>query len=244
MVPILVKAADNPLPELLPGEMRIVVSGNGPYLERRTSMYQTSTRWSGPLMGLEEHEERCRLFCGRIPRTVIRTMLGFFREAFRLHQGEAALILLYHPERRLFRWLCPEQTVEVYKSYGRLRAYDDVSYDVPLTIPEGYVVFGDAHSHGEMSAFPSGMDKRDEEFKDGLHIIVGRIDEPAKTHYHIDFVMDRQRFHFEPEKILEDVRCPPFHHCPKSWLGKIQLKPKSSFWSTWSRDSDRSKKYH
>ena len=89
MIPIHVKTPATPLPELEPGQMRIVMAGDGPYLERRTSMYATSTRWSGPLLGLEKHEERCRLFCGRIPRVVVRTMLGFFRAAFDLHQGEA-----------------------------------------------------------------------------------------------------------------------------------------------------------
>lgn len=237
MIPIHLKLPNAALPELEPGQTRVVLAGDGPYLERRTSMYSTSTKWSGPLLGLENHEERCRLFCGRIPRIIIRTMLGFFQAAFRVHQGEAALVLLYSPQKRTFKWHCPEQTVEVYRSFGKQRSFDDISYEMPLTLPEGYVIFGDAHSHGEMGAFPSGIDKRDEQFKDGLHIIVGRIDRPEKISYHIDFVMDRQRFNFDPDVILEDVHCRPFDNCPKSWLDKIKLKPRSSYFS-WSRESN------
>src|SRR5262245_13654360 len=131
MIPIHLKLPHLALPDLQPGQMRLVLAGDGSYLERRTSMYATSARYSGPLVGLAAHQERCTLYCGKMPRSLIRQMLGFFQSAYRIHGGEAALALLYNPEGRTFRWHCPEQTVDVYRSFGKLRAYDDITFDMP-----------------------------------------------------------------------------------------------------------------
>lgn len=227
---VLVKHPGAELPELAPGQVRYVVAGDGLYLERRTAMFATCTRVPGPVAGLAAHGEHCRLSCGRLPRLMTRAMLGFFRAAYLLHGGEAALVLLYDPARRTFRWHCPKQTVEVYTGYGgRTRAYDSIKYDVPLVVPEGYVVFGDAHSHGSLSAIPSGTDKEDESHKDGLHLIVGRLDRPGKFDYHADFVMDGRRFALDPAAVLEDPRCEPLPRVPPAWVRSIHMQ-RSSPW--------------
>jgi hypothetical protein len=91
-------------------------------------------------------------------------------------------------------------------------AGDTIAYSNPLTLPDGYVLFGDAHLHVG-AAVPSQMDVRDD--GDGLHIIVGNI--LSTPGYHIDFVMDGRRFPIEPEAIFDDPRCEPFGWHPPSW---------------------------
>lgn len=227
-IPIHLKLPGADLPGLDEDGMRIVVAEDGHYLERRTPMFATCTRATGRLIGLAPHEESCTLFTGKVPRLMVRAMLAYFRDAYRIHEGEAALVLLYHPERGTFRWVCPDQTVEVSKTWRGMVASDFIRYDMPLEVPDGYVIFGDAHSHADMPARPSGTDKDDEEFKDGLHIIVGRIDRVPQHQYHVDFVMDGQRFNLPPESVLEDGGCVPLAKSPKSWLGKIRLKTRAS----------------
>ena len=218
-----VKRAGVPLPELPPGGLRYVLARDGMYLERHTDLYRTSTRIDGPLVGLSPHEARCELGCGKVPRILGRVMLAFFEAAYRLHEGEAALVLLYHPQRRLFRWHCPEQTVEVYSSYGRLYAYDAIAFDLPLELPAGFILLGDVHSHGDLGARPSGIDERDEEHSDGLHVIVGRIGRRGPPDYHVDFVMDGRRFNLRPEAVFEDPACRPLPRPPASWMKRIHL---------------------
>jgi hypothetical protein len=247
-IDVVVKQPGIELPELNAGQMRYVLAGGGLFLERQTSMYTTCTQVPGPVAGLGEHGERCRLTCGPLPRLMTRAMLGFFRAAYHLHGGEAALILLYNPVSRTFRWHCPQQTVEAYHGFsGRLQAYDSIQYEMPLTVPEGYVIFGDAHSHGSLSAVPSGIDKHDESHKDGLHLIVGRLDRPGEIDYHADFVMDGRRFTFDPAAVLEDPQCEPFAKVPPAWLKCIRIK-RSSPWSwssgsSWKDDKDGWRRY-
>lgn len=228
---IVVKRPGVEPPALAEGGLRYLLARDGLYLERRTALYHTSTRLTGPLLGLAAHEVSCQLFFPPLPRVLVRAMLTFFKAAYDLHGGEAALVLLYHPGTGAYRWHCPPQTVEVYRSFGRLRAYDAIAYELPLELPEGYVVFGDAHSHGSMPAYASAVDKHDEEHKDGLHLIVGRIDEPGRYDYHADFVMDGQRFGLDPAAVLEDMRCRPFARPPAPWLERITMK-QPSWWTT------------
>lgn len=231
-----VKLPEVALPELPPGGMRYVLAREGAYLERRTPMYATCVRTHGPLPPLPPHRESCTLYLPKLPRAMVRVMLSFFMAAYELHEGEAALVLLYHPAGRRFRWHCPLQTVEVYRSFGRLRAYDSITYEMPLELPAGYVICGDAHSHGDLQSQPSGMDHRDETYKDGLHIIVGQLGRNRLPQYHVDFVMDGQRFRFAPQQILEDPSCEPFPAAPESWMKRIVMKQ----YSSWSSSSSKS----
>lgn len=208
------------LPEPDTESSRNVVAANGIFVERHSETFTTSVRVSSNDLDLEYHDEFCVLKCGRIPRSLHRAMLSFFIDAHEAHEGEAALVLLYHPKRRLFRWHCPEQVVDRYETRdGRWFAGDTIAYSNPLTLPEGYVHFGDAHLHVG-AAVPSQIDLRDD--GDGLHIIVGNIASRKPT-YHVDFVMDRHRFPIAPEAIFDDPHCEPFNGTPRSWLRQIYV---------------------
>jgi hypothetical protein len=217
---------DSELPELAPDESRLVVAANGSFSERRTPMYTTSARLLGPPPGLAEHYQYCRLACGKINRTMHAAMLAFFLAAHRLHGGEAALVLLYHVERKAFRWHCPDQTVEVYQSNGKWWAADTVRFEHPYTLADGYVIFGDAHLHPG-SPHPSAIDTGDDQ--DGLHIIVGDMDRQPR--YHVDFVMDGVRFGVKDALIFEDPACGPAAQAPRAWLDRIRVVAYQPQWT-------------
>jgi hypothetical protein len=204
-----------------------VVAANGTFLERRTPMFATSTRLVGEVPGLAEHASYCHLACGRINRVMHGAMLAFFQHAHRLHGGEAALLLLYNVARRFFRWYCPEQTVDVYVSDDRCWPSDLIEFHHPHMLPDGYVIFGDAHLHPG-AAYPSVVDMLDDQ--DGLHIIVGNIDRTPR--YHVDFVMDGARFAVPENVIFDEPDCEPWSRPPKSWLDRIHVVAKRSAWST------------
>jgi hypothetical protein len=182
-------------------------------------MFSTSIRVNLHNFDLARHEEYCRLTCGRIPRVLHRAMLSFFKCAHDVYGGEAALVLLYHPERKIFRWHCPKQTVDLYQTRSGWTASDFIEYRNPLTLPDGYVNFGDAHLHAGPPT-PSLVDVRDDQ--DGLHIIVGTIQ--TVPSYHVDFVMDGRRFPIPPEAIFDDPHCRPLDRTPPTWLKQIRLR--------------------
>jgi hypothetical protein len=208
-----------PPPEPSGESARFVMADNGVFVERRSPMFTTSVRVSSNHLELAEHDEYCVLRCGRIPRTMHRAMLSFFIRAHGVHRGEAALILLYHPVRGSFRWCCPEQVIDIYETLTGWAVGDTIAYSNPLTLPEGYLLFGDAHLHVG-AAVPSQMDLRDD--GDGLHIIVGNI--ATTPTYHVDFVMDGRRFAIKPEAIFDDMRCAPFGLPPASWPRRIHRR--------------------
>jgi hypothetical protein len=229
---ISIKTLGTVLPELQPGQFRYVLGREGLFLERSTPMYSSSVKVDGPIPFLEEHRQQCQLHCGKIPVEMLRQMLGFFQAAYKLHEGEAALVLLYYPATETFAWHCPRQTIQMYSYWGKWYSEDSVEYENPLALPAGAVHFGDAHSHTH-SPKPSLMDQNDETHLDGLHIIVGYINS-SRPDWHLDFCIDGNRFAVPTDVILEAIPEAPFPEPPEEWMREIQMVyPKSS-----SKNSD------
>lgn len=220
-IPVLLKSPEAPLPEL-PAGMRYVVARDGTYLERRSGVFHSSVRVEPQIPMLDTHAEFCRVACPPIPRIMLREMLGFFRAAYQKHGGEAALVLLYHPQSRRYRWWCPPQKVAMSWCWDRYEAGDWVQFDPPAELPEGYIHFGDAHSH-HGSPTPSFVDRDDEQYQDGLHLIVGNITRDQPT-WHIDFCIDGQRFTLQPPLLIESLPLPPYLTPPAGWMDKIVME--------------------
>lgn len=218
-VPTHVKFENRELPALEPGQTRLVVAADGVYRERRTEIFTSSARLAGAAVELADHYQFCRLHCGKLNRVMLRAMLSFFRHAHALHHGEAALVLLYAPEGKRFRWHCPRQTVEMHWSNGRWWTSDQIKFDNPAVLPDGFLHFGDAHLHAG-SVSPSAMDVNDDQ--DGLHIIVADVDKQPR--YHIDFVVDGRRFRVAPHLIFEEPECLPCAQPPRRWLEQVYVR--------------------
>jgi hypothetical protein len=240
-VEVLIKSAQATLPEL-PAGMRYIVARDGTYLERRTKTYHSSVKVKPEFPTLDHHDEFCRLACPPLPRVMLREMLGFFREAYKKHGGEAALVLLYHPEGRRYRWWCPPQQVQMHWWGNRYEAGDSVQFQPPDELPEGYIHFGDAHSH-HGSPVPSFIDRDDEEYQDGLHLIIGNIAREEQT-WHIDFCIDGQRFTLQPPLLIESLPPPPYLPPPAAWMEKITMhhRPRYTYYSSYRDDDDRGRK--
>lgn len=213
------KTEGSELPPLKMHQSRLLVTADGVFLERLSDILHSSAKFDLEALGLAGHTQFCRLKCGKINRTMHRSMLGFFKYAYELHGGEAALVLLHDPEQRQFRWYCPEQSVSAHWSFGRWVTSDYIAFQNPTLLPEGFVHFGDAHLHVGPVA-PSATDVHDDQ--DGLHIIAGRIN--GIPEYHIDFVVDGQRFRVDPELIFEYPDCLPFERPPRSWCERIRIE--------------------
>lgn len=218
-IPVYLNQRNVDLPDPDGSPSRLIVGANGTFFERRGSMYASCARVDAHALNLAPYDEYCRLTTGKIPRTMQRAMLAFFKRAHALHGGEAALVLLYHPLRRTFRWHCPVQVIDQYWTSTGWYAGDLIEFQNPLELPGGYIHFGDAHLHVGPPT-PSKTDINDDQ--DGLHIIVGNI-RSAPT-YHVTFVVDRRRFQFPTEAIFDSPLCPPFGRPPRTWLGQICVR--------------------
>ena len=218
-LPILLKQGTTSLPRLRTNAARLVLARNGMFLERRGPMFLTSTRMRAADLELDDHTQYCLLSFGVLPGELHRDMLTFFLHAHRIHGGEAALILLFHPERRCFLWHCPPQTVDMHEHRDGWYADDIIEFENPLDLPDGYVQLGDAHLHPG-SPHPSALDRHEDQ--DGLHIIVGNITRTPQ--YHIDFVMDGVRFPVPPAQFFAAPDSLPDTLAPDLWIEQIRIR--------------------
>jgi len=220
---IRIKRPGEALPPLPVGGLRYVLARNGLFLERRSRLFTTCAAVDRFPVGLDAHGESCRLHFGRLPGRMGRLMLGFFRRAYALHGGEAVLLLLYHPDRRRFRWYCPVQTVEKRQGYyGDWYTSYDIRYDEPDALPPGWLLVGDAHSHAWMPAYASHTDVAEERYMDGIHIVAGRLDR-LEVELSVEFVMDQKRFSIPAANVFAGGDLRRSGRFPAGWEDRIRI---------------------
>jgi len=120
----------------------------------------------------------------------------------------------------------------VWHSSSGYRTALDVTYQVPLHLPRHYLLVGDIHSHGDYGAYASGVDKRDETYRDGIHIVVGRIDEEPPE-FHVEMSVDGHRFPLKFDDVLAGYR-QRRRLVPERWLRRLHVIVKRPAWTSYS----------
>jgi hypothetical protein len=206
---------DEPWPQ---DEVFYTLSGSGLFLCRNTRFYRSAVRARRAPTELAPQDESLVFNFPRIPVQALEQTVGFFEWAFRQRGAEAVLLLAWDDVRQRVELIAPQQEATSYRtSSGQVWA-ESVRYEFPHPLPEGLTIFGDCHSHCEMSAYASSMDQRDEELFNGLHVVAGRIDlEPP--HWHVEAAVDGARFAVDPQHVLEGYRCRD-HRFPDEWRAR------------------------
>jgi hypothetical protein len=201
-----------------------LVAREGTYLCRNHPFYVSSVpAVLRPPRGLASHSPACRLRFPRLGRAALEYAVGFFDEVYRRHAAEAVVLLLWDRRRRRYRFHVPEQ-VAVVATSGDGPTPLSVLYTAPV-LPPGHLLVGDLHSHGNVEAFSSHTDKRDELYRDGLHTIVGRIDrEPPE--FRVFFNTDGCWFPVP----FGDAFCGygRRRRPPRAWLGRVRVTGRPS----------------
>lgn len=190
MIPVYILKEGVRLPE--EGTYYVVARG-GIFLRKDGGLVQATVRVKG-IPFLEELTPTANLRLPKLPpELVVRTLL-FFRRVYQQHTSEAAVLLHYAVAEQAYWLHCPRQQV----SSG------SVVYSADERI-NGYQLVGSIHSHASMAAFHSGLDSRDEQHFDGLHITIGRMDQPYFT-MSCSSVVNGQRFYLAPDSVVAGIR--------------------------------------
>ena len=141
-----------------------IISKEGIFLRKKLGLIDSITPVDkiSFLKTLDE-ETSSNMNIPKIPENVIASIWKFFNRAYELYFGEAIVMIYFNEETKKYKFIVPKQQV----NGGAL--------DYKTTVCEDYILIGDIHSHGSMSAFHSGTDHSDEEKFDGIHITFGNV---------------------------------------------------------------------
>lgn len=226
MTPIYLKTS----PEMdWPAEDKVfyLLSADGLFLCRNHAFFRSCVKAERFPGELAEQDTFLRLHYPKFPRRLLELIVGFFDRIGDLHGSEAGALLAWDTKKQRYRIIVPEQTATVSYSWKGNPFPIGLHYDMPTSLPAHWMLLGDIHSHVDEPAYASGTDKDDEEYRAGLHIVVGRIDrEPPE--FHIDAVVDRTRFKVPNHLVLEGYR-KRRRGVPEEWIQRVTAESLASY---------------
>lgn len=146
----------------------------------------------------------------QIPKHMFAKVIAFFKKIYEEHHSEAIVLVHFNEETEKFKLQIPHQKV----------TGAGINYLRTVTYP-GYTKVCTIHSHSSMSAFHSGVDDKDEEDTDGLHITVGHLNwDNWAFDLSVSVVFNGKRFMANAEDYIEG-------------LGHIEYEDTPSVYSGW-----------
>lgn len=212
-----------------------LVARDGTFLCRNHTWFKSDIPTSRQPEALAQHAATCRISYPKISAATLEYCVAFFDEVFDRHGSEAIVLLLWDVLGKRYRLWVPEQEPTVWESSRGIRSAMDVSYKAPIGLPSNFLQVGDIHSHADLGATPSYTDRSDEAYRDGIHIIIGHINEEPPE-FHQEVVVDGYRFQLKFNQILAGYRRRR-RIIPKVWMDRVRVIVKKSTWTNWSANT-------
>jgi hypothetical protein len=221
-----------------------LVTRSGTFICRNHAFFTSDVRTTRGPSALEFHGESCSVRYPKLSRAALEFAVGFFDRVYDLHRSEAVVLLFWDLRRKRYKLWIPEQQPTVWESFSGRRSATDVAYQVPVALPKTHLLVGDIHSHADLSAYASQQDRADEFYRDGVHVVVGHIDEEPPQ-FHLDIAVDSQRFRLKFNQFLQGYRCRR-RIIPQAWMNQVKVKVNRPWWlstttqSSWAAPAMRS----
>jgi hypothetical protein len=188
------------------GEVQLpafVVARDGLYLRKRSLLGLSQVQVEG-VAHLPPAREYLEYALPKVPAALIGQAVGFFRAIWARQRSEALALLTW--DGSAFGLIVPEQRAGTASVKHRLEATE---------VPPGTQLVGSIHSHGALSAGASLTDEADEADFDGIHVVVGDVDE-RRPSYSAAIVIDGRRFGCRTSLVFGRPR--RFTEPPAVWL--------------------------
>jgi len=169
-----------------------IVCKEGVYLKKKAGIMESITPVKG-LAHLESVEKMAKMHIKKIPGYPFAKIVDFFRAVYVEHKSEAVVLIFYDMETDEYEFVIPPQKV----------SGASADYVKGFSI-EGMDMIGTAHCHAGMSAYHSGVDDKDEESFDGIHITIGDMDKESFS-ISASIVSNGTRFIVDPEEYIKDI---------------------------------------
>lgn len=168
--------------------------------------------------------ESAQYFMPKMPYDMVKKMDHFFRSVHKQHGTEAILVLTYDPvfwdaEDPSAGWNCiaPEQQ----NTAGECDYKPD---SVLERKKEHELIMGTIHSHPEMSAFFSGVDHKDQDDWDGIHITQAWKGN-GPTEYHIAMILGGKEWTLREDQVFCSAPLPKIEtEVVDQWMEHVTKK--------------------
>lgn len=117
----------------------------------------------------------------KLPKWIIPDTIRLFREVYKKHQSEVVVVFYSDGKDWVLRF--PKQQVTS-ASFNCQYTADDWWWQDGKWVTgdfETWQLMGTAHSHASMPAFASGIDKNEYTKTDGIHLIIGRLNDTPEV---------------------------------------------------------------
>jgi proteasome lid subunit RPN8/RPN11 len=169
------------------------------------------------LKGIQKLEERITLSSPKIPLNLIRRVTAFFKKVYDRDKTEAVGYLYYKTDSQEWDFVPPVQTnSHAAAAFGASRPED-----APRKLEDGWKVAGTIHSHGDMTAFHSGVDDKDEVNWDGVHITIGLLNKIPE--YSCSVMAQGARAKYNPADLIDGMAS--MDDVPDEWMAAVKLGP-------------------
>lgn len=175
---------------------------------------------------LEDLEEKAFFSLPQIPYELVNDIDDFFRKVFSEKGTESIIIFTYdvaylESEDPSEGWglLVPDQKNTAHAcNYDPQSIIDDLPDDADVRL------VGTAHSHPNMDAYCSGVDKKDQSEFDGIHITHGWKPGSTTSDYYIELQMGGTAFVMQPDQVFKEK--PKAIDNPKiePWLERVSIQ--------------------
>ena len=196
-----------------------LLTGNNLLLCRNHRFYRSCVPAPQWPTELAPHDSSLVLNFPMISQKNMEEICGFFGHVSDEACAEAIVLLAWDDLTQKIHTIVPRQVASVGRGWGGFYPIG-VKYKFPQDLPDSWTIFCDIHSHCEMSAYASQTDIHDEDYRSGLHLVVGHLHEEPPQ-FHVEAVVDGTRFSFEREDVITgyDRR----RNFPEGWLDQITV---------------------
>lgn len=227
-VPIYLKqSADMPRPT---DPEFYLVTGDGIFMGRNHKFFASDVRAPRMPRGLASHQASCRVNYPKLGVAALEYIVGFFDQVNQLHACESIVLLFWNQTRQRYKLWVPKQQATVWESYSGHRTAIDVTYELPIPMPRDHLLVADIHCHCDFGAYTSFTDAKDEEYRDGVHAVVGHI-ERNQPDFHVEISIDGSRFTMDFDQLFKGFNKRRMK-VPNQWFDQLKVKVKRP--QTWS----------
>lgn len=138
-----------------------ILAKGGTYLKKKVGLIESLTPVK-QISILEDVQPYARMDIPKIHGEDFGKIMSFFKKVYEEYRSEAIVLLYYNSKKSTYTIHVPFQKVNG----------GSVDYVKGISLPN-HIQIGTIHSHANFSAFHSGVDDKDEEHFDGIHITIG-----------------------------------------------------------------------